>query len=92
MSARSSGSERAVLFENRIGHANLADVMQKRGDLNLVGVLFRNVHLARDAKRPLRQPRAVNASVEILQIEQLVERADQRVAEREMLLLQFLDS
>src|ERR1700733_771264 len=84
-------SEWSVLFQNRIRHANLANVVQERGNLNLIGPILRNIHLARYTQRPLSQPRAVDSCADVFQVEQLVKRANQRVAESEMLLFQFLD-
>ena len=83
--------ERAVLFQDRIGNADLADVVQERRDFDLVRPVFRNIHLARDTQRPLGEPGAVNSGADVLQIEELVKRANQRVAESEMLLFQFLN-
>ena len=60
--------ERPVLFENGVGNADLADVMQKSGDFDLIQVLFRDVHLSRHAQRPLGQPSAVNPSVDVFQV------------------------
>src|ERR1700733_7657932 len=84
-------SEWSVLFQNRIRHANLANVVQERGNLNLIGPILRNIHLARHTQRPLSEPRTVDSGADVFQIEQLVKRANQRVAESEMLLFQFLD-
>src|SRR5580698_4151669 len=80
------------LFQNGVGHSNLTNVMQQRGYLDLIKALFRNLHLTSYSKRPFRQSSAVYPSVDVLQVEHLVEGTHERVAESEMLLFQFLDA
>ncbi len=45
-----------------------------------------------DAHPPLRQPGAVHAGVEVFQVEELVEGADDRIAKRGSLFLKLLDA
>src|SRR5713226_3797238 len=66
--------------------------MQQRGDLYLVQGVFRDVQLSRHPNRPLRQASAVDAGAEVLQVKQLVESADHRVAKGGIVLFKFLDA
>src|SRR6266446_3403361 len=84
--------ERSGFLENRVGNADLADVMQQRGDFYLVQAVFWDVQFSRHPNRPLCQPSTMDAGAEVLQVKQLVEGADHRVAERGVMLFQFLDA
>ena len=64
--------------------------MQERGDLDLIEIFIRNIQLPRNANGPLRQPGAVNSCIEVLKIEKLVECANHRVAQSNILLFQLL--
>ena len=72
--------ERAILLQYGIGHADLANIMQQSGDFHLIQMFFRNIQFACDSNRPLGQTRAVDARADVLQVQQLIECADQGVA------------
>src|SRR5262249_49966891 len=80
----------AGLVENVVGNAHLADVVQQGPHLEAVHVAFRNAEAARDQKSPLRQARAVEARVQIPQIEKLIEAADKAAVKFTDLILQIL--
>jgi len=86
------GRERSGFFQDGVGDADLADVVEERGDFNLIKALFRDVHFAGDTQRPLREAGAVDSGVDVFQVEHLVEGANQGIAEGEMLLFEFFHS
>lgn len=92
MMARSSSVRGPFFFQDRVGHSDLADVVQQGGDLYLIRGLLGNVHFAGDADGPLSKARAVYTGADVFEIEQLIEGADHGIAEGELLLFQFLDA
>ena len=53
-------------------------------------MFFADIQFSSHSDRPLGQASAVHPRTDVLEIEELVKRADQRVAECEVLLLQLL--
>ena len=80
------------LAEDGIRDAYLADVMQERGNLEILKVGFFQAQFLSDAHTPFREPGAVDAGVKILQVEELIERADDRIAKRGNLLFELFDA
>ncbi len=80
------------LVENGVGDSDFADVVKERCNFEIGEARFVHSHFAGHVERPFRQARAVNACVQILQVEQLIQRADQRSAQSGELLLHFFDA
>src|SRR5437762_8342791 len=70
------------LAENGIRDAHFTDVVQERGNFEILKFGFFQAQFPSDAHTPFRQPGAVHAGVEIFQVEELVEGADDRTAKR----------
>src|SRR5580704_6857364 len=85
-------SEWSGLFKDGVGNTDLADVVEKRGDLHLVGAFLRNIHFTSNPNGPFRQPRAVHAGTDVLEVQQVVECTNYRVAMGQLLLFEFLDA
>jgi len=84
--------ETVGLAENGVGNADFADVVEKRGYFQIFKLGFLEAKFLSDAHAPLRQTSAVYTSVEVLKIEKLIERADDRIAQRGRLFFQLLDA
>src|SRR6266480_2457697 len=80
------------LAENGIRDAHFTDVVQERGNFKILKVGFFQAQSLSDAHPPFRQPGAVHAGVEIFQVEELVEGADDRTAKRGSLCFDLLDA
>ena len=80
------------LAEDGIRDAYFADVMQERGNLEILKLGLFQAQFLPDAHTPFREPGAVDAGVEILQVEELIERADDRIAKRGNLLFELFDA
>src|ERR1700684_1620243 len=83
--------EAAGLIEDAVGNADLADVVQQRAHLESVHVAFGNAEAARNEKAPLRQARAVEAGVQISQIQKLIEAANKAAVKFADLILEIFD-
>ena len=79
------------LAENGIRDAHFTDVVQERGNFEILKFGFFQAQFPSDAHTPFRQPGAVHAGVEIFQVEELVEGADDRTAKRGSLCFELLD-
>jgi len=66
----------ARLAKNCVRDANFADVVEKRGDFKILERRFFEAEFLSYAHAPFREARAVHSGIEILQIKQLVEGAD----------------
>jgi len=75
------------LAEDGIRDAYFTDVMQERGNFEILKFGFFQAQFLSDAHTPFRQPGAVHARVEIFQVKELVERTDDRSAKRRSLFL-----
>src|SRR6185437_1150051 len=84
--------EGCLLLQNRVGYPDLSDVVQQRGYFNLIKVRFRNIELAGHTNCPLRQPGAMHTRADVLQIQQLIEGANDLVTVSQVLLFEFFDS
>lgn len=80
------------LAENGIRDAHFTDVVQERGNFEILKFGFFQAQFLSDAHTPFRQPGAVHAGVEIFQVEELVEGADDRTAKRGSLCFELLDA
>src|SRR5882757_611225 len=70
------GFQFSGLSEDGVGNANFSDIVKQRGNLQVLQHrLFESEFLA-DAHAPFRQARAVYAGVEVLEVQELVERTD----------------
>src|SRR5207253_6825692 len=67
------------LAEDGIRNAYFADVVQERGNLEILKLDLFQAQFPSDAHTPFRKPRAVDAGVEIFQVEQLIESTDDRI-------------
>jgi len=61
--------EGASFLQDGIGHADYADTVEKGRYFDLVEAVLWNIHLSCDTDRPLREASAVNAGVDVLQID-----------------------
>ena len=84
--------ERLRLAENGIRDAHFADVVQERGNFEILKFGFFQAQFPSDAHTPFRQPGAVHAGIQVFQIEELVERSDDRSAKRGSLCFELLDA
>src|ERR1700676_3228968 len=75
------GGEASRFVEDAVWDANLADIVEERAHLHVRHEVLGNAEIARHAQTPFREARAVDAGIEIAQIQQLVEGTDQRAAE-----------
>jgi len=66
--------------------------VQERGNLEILKLGLFQAQFLPDAHTPFREPGAVDAGVEILQVEELIERADDRIAKRRNLLFELFDA
>src|SRR5712691_8315201 len=65
-------------LQHRVGNPHLADVVQQRGQFDVTQAFPTDAEVPRHADAPLGEPRAVEAGVQILEIQQLIEGADER--------------
>src|SRR5215470_5370099 len=72
--------ETARLAKDRVRYANFADVMEERCDLQVLQSGFFETEFLPHAHSPFCEARAVNSGIEILQVEQLIEGANHRIA------------
>ena len=84
--------EAGGLIEDGVGNADFSDVVEEGGDLDIGEGIVVEAEFAGNVKSPLRKTRAVNAGIEILEIEKLIEGADEGVAEGEGLFFGILDA
>ena len=85
--------EAGRLVENGVGDSDLADVMQEGGDFDVgQGTTLVQAELPGYMQRPLGETRAVDSSVEILQVKKLIEGADERRAQGQQLFFEFFDT
>jgi hypothetical protein len=66
--------------------------VEKRGNFEILKLGFFQAQFLPDTHTPFRQARAVDAGVEIFQVEELIEGANDRIAERSRLLFELLDA
>ena len=64
------------LSQDRVGNSDLPDVMEQRGNFNILEDAFFHAELLSDAHGPFGKPGTVVSGVEVLQIQELVEGAD----------------
>ena len=69
------------LFQDGVGDADFADVVEEGGDFEISKFRFAEAEFLSDAHAPFREASAVDAGVEILEIEKLIEGADDRGAQ-----------
>src|SRR5216684_2469966 len=86
------GVETSGLAEDGIRDTYFADVVQERGNFEILKLGFFEAQFLADAHTPFRQPGAVDAGIQILEIEELVESADDGSAKRGGLFLKLLDA
>ena len=86
------GIETPGLAEDGVWDADLAYVVEQRGHFQILKLGFLQAEFLADAHAPLREASAVDAGVEILEIEELIESADDGIAERGRLLFELLDA
>jgi hypothetical protein len=86
------GVEAPGLAKDGIRDADFTDVVQKRGNFEILKLGFLQAQFLPDAHTPFRQPSAVDAGVEIFQVEELIEGADDGIAERGRLFFELLDA
>jgi hypothetical protein len=84
--------ETARFSEDGIRDAHFTDVVQERGNLEILKLGFFEAQFLADAHTPFRQPGAVYAGIQILEIEELVKGADDGSAKRGSLFLKLLDA
>src|ERR1700732_3417830 len=72
----------ARLVENAVRNADLADIVEKCGDFEVLKRRFFQAKLLPNAHAPFRKARAMHTGVEILQIQKLVESADYGITKR----------
>src|SRR2546425_4619909 len=80
------------LAQNRIGNAHFADVVQECGNLQILKLLLFKAKFLAHAHTPFGETRAVDAGVKVLQIQELIERADDRTAQGGNAFFEFLDA
>src|SRR3989442_7516598 len=80
------------LAQNRIRNPHFADVMQERGNFQILKLFLLEAEFLAHTHAPFGETRAVDAGVEILQIEKLIEGADDRTAQRGNAFFEFLDA
>ena len=80
------------LAEDGIRDAYFTYVVQERGDFQILQRGFFQAQFQSDAHTPFRQPGAVHAGVEVFQVKELVESADDGIAKRGSLFLELLDA
>ncbi len=68
------GGERPGLIQDRVGHADLADVMEQRAELHAPQLVTGHPHLVRDRSRQRSDPRGVAARVRIPRVDRCRER------------------
>src|SRR5882724_618112 len=86
------GVETAWFAQDCIRDADFADVVQESGNFEVLQLGFFEAEFLADAHTPFRKAGAVDAGVEILQIEKLIERADDGIAESGGLLFELFDA
>ena len=84
--------EASGLAKDGIRDSYFADVVQERGNLEILKFGLFQAQFLSDAHTPFREPSAVDAGIEILQVEQLIERTDDRIAKRGNLLFELFDA
>jgi hypothetical protein len=80
------------LAKDGIRDAHFADVVEKRRNLKILKLGFFQAQFLPNAHTPFRQPGAVDTGVEIFQVEELVEGADDGIAEGSRLFFELLDA
>src|SRR5258708_9563522 len=78
--------------EDCIGDANFTDVVKERGHFEILKFGFLQAEFLADAHAPFRKASAVHTGVEVLEIEKLIEGAEDRIAGRRRLFFQLLDA
>src|SRR5207244_1114500 len=79
------------LAEDGIRDAYFANVVQERGNLEILKLGFLQAQFLPDTHTPFRKPGAMHTGIEVFQVEELIERADDRIAKRGNLLFELLD-
>jgi len=77
--------------QDGVGYPDFADVVQQRGYFQILEHRLVETELLADAETPLSQARAVDANVQILQVQELVEGADRGAAKGVRTLLELFD-
>ena len=84
--------EKPGFAEDCIRDADLTDIVEERGDFEILKLGFFEAEFLPDAHAPFREASAVHSGVEILEIEELIEGADDGIAERRRLFFKLLDT
>ena len=80
------------LAEDGVRNAHFADIVKERGHFEILKLGFLKAEFLADTHSPFREASAVDAGVEILEIEELIESADDGIAERGGLFFELLDA
>jgi len=84
--------EASGLVEDAVGNADFADVVKESAHFDVRHGAFGNAKLARDAESPFGEAGAVDAGIQVAQIEELVEGANEGVAKVVRVGLELLDA
>jgi hypothetical protein len=84
--------ETTGLSENCVRDADFTDVVEERGHFEILKLGFLEAEFLTDAHAPFREASAVYSGVEVLEIEELIEGADDGIAERRRLFFKLLDA
>jgi hypothetical protein len=79
------------LTKNRVRDSHLPDVVEKRGYFKILKFGFLEAKFLPNTHSPFRQASAVDAGVEILEIQELIEGTDDGIAQCSRLFFQLLD-
>src|SRR5262249_34591262 len=78
----------AFFFQDGVRDSDLANVVEKSGNLELIQITLRGAELTGHADSPFGQASAVHSGCEIAKIEQLIEGTDHRLEQKLLLLFQ----
>jgi hypothetical protein len=84
--------ETTGLAENRVRDTDFTDVVEERGHFEILKLGFLEAEFLANAHAPFREASAVHSGIEILEIEKLIEGADDGIAERRRLFFKLLDA
>src|SRR5258708_35896327 len=86
------GGEWSLLLQDGVRNSDLANIVQQGRNFDLIHVFFGNVQLSSNPDGPLCKARAMHSGTDVLEVEQLVEGADQGGTKLEVLLFQFFNT
>jgi hypothetical protein len=86
------GVETSRLAEDCVRDSHFANIVKEGGDFEILKLGFFQAEFLPNAHAPFREASAVYSGIEILKIEELIERADNGIAERGGLLFKLLDA